>query len=59
MKIKDFEQLAREELEKEDQQMAKEEIKERLKEIRITEKILEKLKKKYISFLEKDINELL
>lgn len=58
MQIKDFEKAAKVELEQEDQQMAKEEIKERLKEIRIAERILEKLKRKYISFLEKDVDEL-
>jgi len=59
MKIKDYEEAAQKELEQEDGEMVKEEIKERLREIKATENILAKLKKKYQDFLDVDADELL
>lgn len=58
LKIKDWEDVARLELDVEDETMIKEEIKERLKEIRGVEKVLKKLEKKYNDFLERDANDL-
>ena len=58
-KIKDFEEAARIELEEEDHEMVKEEIKERLREIRSAEIVLGKLKKHYTDFLEGDSDDLL
>jgi len=48
MKLFDLEKEAKEELGQEDLQMAKGEIKERLREIRSAERVLAKLKAKYI-----------
>lgn len=59
MKIKDFEGIAKLELEEEDQTMVTEKVKERLREIRSAEIVLAKLKKKYTEFLESDTDELL
>jgi len=59
MEIKALEQEARDELLKEDGELIKWEIKERLREIRSAEKILAKLKVKYEAFLEGDADELL
>ena len=59
MEIKKLEQEAKDELLKEDVDLIKDEIKERLREIRSAEKILAKLKAKYESFLDGDTDELL
>ncbi len=59
MEIKKLEQEAKDELLKEDVYLIKDEIKERLREIRSAEKILAKLKAKYESFLDGDTDELL
>lgn len=58
MQIKEFELLVKAELEEEDEQMVKEEIKERLREIRIAERVLGKLKKKYMDFSERTIDDM-
>jgi hypothetical protein len=57
MKIKDLEQAAMEELKEEQETMVKEELKERIREIRATEKVLGKLKTKYQDLLERDFDE--
>ena len=54
MKIKDLEEEAKVELEYEDKDMVIDEIKGRLREIRDTERVLKKLKGKYLDFLEAD-----
>ena len=55
--VKDFEEMAKAELEKEDQAMIVEEIKERLRELREAKKVFRKLEKKYVDFLEGEIND--
>jgi hypothetical protein len=57
MKIRDLEQAAMEELKEEQETMVKEELKERIREIRATEKVLGKLKTKYQDLLERDFDE--
>ena len=57
--VKDLEQAAKDELLIEDEEMVKEEIKERLREIRCATNILDKLKKKYADFLKADPDDLL
>ena len=52
MKIKELEQEAIKELQIEDKALIKSEIKERLKEIRQTKKVLQRLEAKYTDFLE-------
>ena len=59
MKIKELEMRAVEELEREDQEMAVEEIKERLRELRSAEMVLKRLGQKYQEFLEKGIDDVL
>ena len=58
MKLFDLEKEAKKELAQEDLQMAKEEIKERLREVRSAERVLAKLKAKYIELLNKDLEEI-
>lgn len=59
MEIKKLEKEARDELKREDIDMVKSEIKERLREIRSAEKVLAKLKDKYQQFLDKEIEDVL
>lgn len=59
MKIKDLEEEAIVELEEEDQGVVREEIKERLREIKCTKKLLDRLTKKYVALLESDTDDFL
>lgn len=57
MKIKDLVSEAIAELNDEDHQIAKEEIKERLREIRSAKKVLAKLETQYTEMLDEDVED--
>ena len=58
MLIKELEDLARQELEEEKIDIAKDVLKSRITEIDNAEKILSKLKRQYISFLGKSVDDI-
>ncbi len=57
MKLKELVEQAKDELTSEKIEIATEEIKERLREIRVAKKVLEKLEVQYSELLEKDIED--